>query len=547
MPYSERWARQLFRELPENPEDLLLPGGRNYGDPGFLALLFEWLGQLIYDDPQTGLKWARVVPRLARPENNSLKEQVRAHETLGDAYRAVGLHDRAEAQYEIALGLAEAEEIAWQVRADLLRGLANLRICQGRPEEALELVRDLDGLEGLAGFKVLLCRGNALAILGCSSQAVGCYGQILAKINLKSRSSAPSPEQRVHEAAAGNLGYVVKEGAGPQACWTALGHVAKAKKLSRHRPSVALYQLQWIEGLIWDKLRTYGTPTGFSLAREAEQALQRALRGFLHLRVPWEIALVSLDLARLYRDLGRWDELLELSLETLQRFRVLSGDTRAVVALGLVVDAVRAKANVMAVIVAAGDTLRQRHQGARRQAPKRVRVEAPTAPPPVGRSNLSMVRKRRKLLEAAHEEIERGFKLRAILKRAGVNRATFYHHFGDHEGCAVAVVDEHMHSRVMDWLRRVDATDPLRTLTPLLEEAPLLAALPNGLAADRLEKLRRDWRRGLAEKLAAGQEEGKVRAGVDPEETAAYLIAGLRTRDPVCLRGILRYLEMLKP
>ena len=546
MPYSARWVKQLFRELPEDPEDLLRPGGSNYSDPGFLRLFFDWLDQLVYEDPQAALEWARVAPRLTRPETSSCEDRIRAYKVLGATCRALGRHAESDAHYRTAFKLAESEEIAWKVRADLLRRLANLRVAQGRPKEALELVRVLHGLEGLARFKVLLCRGNALLTLERFSEALACYGQILAEIKLTSKSPV-SPERLVHEAAAINVGYVVKEGTGPEACWTALGYVAKAKKLTRHRPSLPLYQLQWIEGLIWDKLRSYGTPTGFSLAREAEQALQRALRGFLHLRVPWEIALVSLDLARLYRDLGRWDELLELSLETLQRFRVLSGDTRAVVALGLVVDAVRAQANVMAVIVAAGDTLRQRHQGARRQAPKRVRVEAPTAPPPVGRSNLSMVRKRRKLLEAAHEEIERGFRLRAILKRAGVNRATFYHHFGDHEGCAVAVVDEHMHSRVMDWLRRVDATDPLRTLTPLLEEAPLLAALPNGLAADRLEKLGRDWRRGLAEKLAAGQEEGKVRAGVDPEETAAYLIAGLRARDPVCLRGIRRYLEMLKP
>ncbi len=71
-------------------------------------------------------------------------------------------------------------------------------------------------------------------------------------------------------------------------------------------------------------------------------------------------------------------------------------------------------------------------------------------------------------------------------------------------------------------------------------------ALPNGLATDRLEKLSGLWRQGLAEKLASGQREDTVRADIDPGETAAYLIAGIRTQDPLCIRGTLRYLEMLK-
>ncbi len=402
---------------------------------------------------------------------------------------------------------------------------------------------ELEGLDGLERLRTLLCRGYALERLQRHSEAAGYFGQVLKKINLKTKASPA--EKRLHRAAVLNLANAVKE-LGPASCWTALGHIAKAKKLTPHRPSLPLYQLQWIEGLIWGKLRSCGTPTGFPLTHEAEQALKRALRGFLHLRAPWEIALVGLDLAQLYRDLGRWGELLELALETLQRFRILSGDTQAVAALGLIVDAARAQVNVEAVIVAARETVQKRQQGSRQQPPSRVSVRTTAAPPPAGRSNLNLVKTRAKLLEAAHAEIENGFKLRAILKRAGVNRATFYHHFGDREGCAVAVVDELMHTTVVDWLKRVDSADPLGSLASLVEDTPALVRLPDSLAADRLEKLSALWRRGLAEKLAQGQQEGAVRADVDPGETAAYLIAGLRTRDPLCIRGTLRYLEILR-
>ncbi len=556
MPHCERWAEKLLRDLPNDPEDLLVPGQpgrtRNYADPGFLKRFYEWLGQRIYDDPQAALPWARVAPKLALlvpegrdPETHQAHREdvVMGHALLGGAYRAVSRHDDAEEQYRIALGIVELNPISSEFRVDLLRRLAYLRIFQGRPEEAMDLL-ELDGLEGLERLRTLLCRGHALAKMRLFSEAMGHLGEVLEGID---PSESPSAE-RTRDSAACIMAHVIQEGdPGPKTCWIVLGYIAKAKKLTPHRPSLPLYQLQWIEGLTWAKLWRYETPTGFSLVLEAEQALKRALGGFLHLRVPWHIALVSLDLAQLYRDLARWDELLKLALETLQRFQILSGDTQAVAALGLIIDAVRAKGDVETVIAAARETLRRRQQGGRQQPPSRVSVEPMASPPPAGRSNLALVETRAKLLEAAHAEIQNGFRLSAIIERAGVNRDTFYKQFGNREGCAAAVVDEHMHSRVMDWLKSIDVADPLGSIAALAGGAPRLEALPNAMAADQLEKLLTVWRRGLAEKLSQGQQEGTVRADVDPEETAAYLIAGLRTRDLLCLHGALRYLEMLKP
>ena len=558
MAHSDRWTEKLLQELPPNPEELLIPGGpgktRNYADPAFLKRYYDWLDQLIFEDPQAGLPWAEVAPRLAlmaagNKDPKTLQEcreyVVMAYALAGGAYRAVSRHDDAEKQYRIAFGIIESETISQEVRVNLRRRFAYLRICQGRPGEAMDLL-ELEGLEGLERIRTLLCRGYALDKLKRFSEAAGYFCQVLERINLKSKPRPSAAIKRLHRSAVLNLANAVKE-LGPSSCWKALGHVARAKKLTPHRPSLPLCQLHWVEGLIWGKLWSHDTPTGFPLTNEAERALKRALHGFLYLRLPWEIVLVSLDLAQLYRALGRWDELLEISLETLQRFRVLSGDTRAVAALSLIVDAARAKENAEAVIVAARETVQKRQQGARQTAPSRVSIEPMASPPPAGRSNLAFVETRAKLLEAAHAEIKNGFKLSAIIERAGVNRATFYKQFGHLGGCAAAVVDEHMHSRVMDWLKRVDAADPLGSIAALAGGAPRLEAPPDAMVADRIEKLATRWRRGLAEKLRQGQQEGTVRADIDPEETAAYLIAGLRTRDLLCLRGTLRYLEMLKP
>ncbi len=82
---------------------------------------------------------------------------------------------------------------------------------------------------------------------------------------------------------------------------------------------------------------------GSAFVERGEQRLKKALAGFLKFQVPYEIALVSLDLSALYRFQKRWAELEELASDTHRRFRELREDSEAVAALKLWLDAVRSR------------------------------------------------------------------------------------------------------------------------------------------------------------------------------------------------------------
>ena len=94
------------------------------------------------------------------------------------------------------------------------------------------------------------------------------------------------------------------------------------------------YRLLWLEGICWAAI-------GYD--RRAEQTYGSAKRGFERLKLPWEIALCALDLGEILRRLGKWDELVELAIETYSRFEILSGNAQALIALGQWQSAIQAR------------------------------------------------------------------------------------------------------------------------------------------------------------------------------------------------------------
>ena len=82
----------------------------------------------------------------------------------------------------------------------------------------------------------------------------------------------------------------------------------------------------------------------------------------MRLEVPWELALVSLDLAALYRRRGKWDPLEDLAKSTFDHFRELAADYESIAALSLWVNAVEARKGVEAAIEAARRVLEDRQR-----------------------------------------------------------------------------------------------------------------------------------------------------------------------------------------
>ncbi len=598
MAHSIDWARQLLEELPDDPQELLPSPGRrrNYADPTFLGLFFDWLDELIYQDPQTGLSWARVAPSLARaaPKEKRRADRrvwhenlIKAHAILGGAYRAASQHAAAEEQYQTAKRMAEAEPTSKDVRAFLNQRLAVLRACQGQSQDALRLLAE--ALEvypepGLERSDTLVRYSFVLNGLERFSESVECLGEAFRGL----RPEASDAAARTHQCAVQNLAVAMTRWheAPP---WRALDYVRDAKRLLKgKRRSIPRYRLQWVEGLVWRRLKETGARPGYSLTDRAERAFRRARAGFIELRAPWEIALVGLDLAALYRSLERWDDLFAIALDTLQRFRALSGNTQAVAALSLCVDAARARSGVAAAVDAAQKIVAARAARApsparTTKAPRSSRARRSTRPLATPTRRRGATKTRDALLKAAFEEIHRsGFgsprNVQRILDAVGVTKGAIKHHFGSPQRLGDAVVDEIARDRVLaDWVRPVEgAEDPIDAISAALSSAIEDTALGplNNLARHlddegsgegaetpgaRVAELYGLWRRGLADSLTRGQRHGTVRDDVAPEAVAACLIAlfegsiGLArgSQDPhlleICEREILRYLDALRP
>ncbi len=336
MPHSDAWARQLLQKLPDDPEDLLRR--KSFWDQTFLGLYFEHLDEQIFHDPTAALKWANVAPGLARlvPKGDGPEAQrehgerlVKAHAILGGALRATSQFEAAEAEYEAGRRIADATELSPAALMDFDHRLAMLRSAQGRFDEALEIVDDaIEFYRKRAHPKlgeVLAKRAYVLVEAGRFGESIAYSGEALALEPTDSHAATA----RVRYAAVHNLAWAISQ-TSAKGSELALDYIAEAKRLLRgQRRSIHRHRLQWVQGLAWIKLGGHA---------RAEQAFKVARRGFVRLRAPFEIALVSLDLAGLYRFFGQWADLEAVAADTFRRFRELSGDSQAVAALSLWLD-----------------------------------------------------------------------------------------------------------------------------------------------------------------------------------------------------------------
>ena len=343
MAHNEDYAKRLLRELPDDPA-VLLKRWKTYADPTFLGLFIPHLDGLIFDDPQSVLKWAKIMPDLAllveeetgpdgrRKHRNRL---VKAWSLSGGAQLSCGQYQGADQAFSQALKIIDSEAIAPLLHSQVAVSCAYLRACQRRFDEALELAISSVSLvpenEKEAMVLAIICRGYALASLRRFAEAIRDFGDALNIIDPKQSPAA----ERMHLAAVSNMAYVVSSSLHYFDQFTAREYVLKARELVKGgRRFVPRYRLLWLEGLICMRLENY---------KRARKAFQIALEGFEALNLPFEIALVALDLGQLHAFLGEWDKLEPLARATFKRFRVLAADTGTIAALSQWTDAVKAR------------------------------------------------------------------------------------------------------------------------------------------------------------------------------------------------------------
>lgn len=189
-------------------------------------------------------------------------------------------------------------------------------------------------------------------------------------------------------------------------------------------------------------------------------------------------------------------------------------------------------------------------------------------------------RTRERLLQAAFKEVHKsGFQntdVDTILGAAGVTKGALYHHFENKEALGYAIVDEVITGISLEkWVRPLkDSLDPVTTMTEIIESTPvdpdsLLRGCPlNNLAQEmspldegfrkRLARVFDNFRGSVASALREGQKRGCVKRGIDPDETALFVVAmyegymsiSKNAQDPRVLelgkRSMARYLETLR-
>ncbi|HKK13372.1 MAG TPA: TetR/AcrR family transcriptional regulator [Gammaproteobacteria bacterium] len=188
---------------------------------------------------------------------------------------------------------------------------------------------------------------------------------------------------------------------------------------------------------------------------------------------------------------------------------------------------------------------------------------------------------RRRILEAAFEQIHhrgyQGMRLDEVLAVTGLTKGALYHHFPNKRALGYAVVDTLVREMVETlWVRPLaDAEAPLDALIRQVRDLPGLAGervvtlgCPlNNLAQEmspldegfrrRLDETFTLWHRAVAQALTRARDAGQMRADVDPEQAATFIVAALEgcigmaknaqslERLAQCGAGLVGYLQSL--
>ena len=189
---------------------------------------------------------------------------------------------------------------------------------------------------------------------------------------------------------------------------------------------------------------------------------------------------------------------------------------------------------------------------------------------------------RDRLLQVAFREMHskgfQGLRVDDVLKRAGLTKGAFYHYFSSKRELGLAVVEEVIATMMKQlWLEPLAAAeDPLAVISsaltrktdifgpdfltlgcPLNNLAQEMSPVDEGFR-ERLEHIFSDWKSLIAGSLQRAQKNGTVRADIDADEAAVFIVAALEgcislaktARDPQALaageRQLNRYLDTLR-
>ncbi len=348
--FAARWSRILQHERAEAPallrellgrtgrqREMLLRNGLRFRTWGLIELLADRSLEVCIEDPWGGEELGRLALRIAdltdalRYGDDQLEDlRARAWSHIGNALRIRSDLQGAEAAFQrgwkhLELGTGDLFELA--VFLDLQ---ASLRRSQRRFPEALRLLKRAVHLFTRLGDshragRSLVNLSMALSYSGRAEESVPVLHRALELIE-------PRQEPRLLLSARHNLVLVL----------TDLGHFLEAQRA--YREALPLYRAF---PDAWTQNRRKGVKgriaRGLGQTAEAEALFLAARDGFLAEGIPYDTALVSLELALLYAEQGRTAELKRLAAEMVPVFASRQIHREALAALAFFQRAVEAE------------------------------------------------------------------------------------------------------------------------------------------------------------------------------------------------------------
>jgi hypothetical protein len=258
------------------------------------------------------LGWAELALDVARRVDTPCADELRARAwaEVGNARRIAGDLAGAggafaEAEKLVFYGCADPELRAdlWSLEASLAHHRRDFAACEALLARAVAAYHRCGSRAGKA--RALVKLGQVRVTAGDPRAAWPAFARALAELG---GTAEPALTRRALQ----NLVVMVAEGGDPG---VAAGLLVRIRPLFGHEaPTLERLRLDWLEGRIALQAGAAGA---------AAAHLEAARRGFLDEAQPYEVALVSLELAAAYAALGRPEELAALVRESTALFSSL--------------------------------------------------------------------------------------------------------------------------------------------------------------------------------------------------------------------------------
>jgi tetratricopeptide (TPR) repeat protein len=295
---------------------------------------------------------AVALARLALQVAETLPERLQAYAWafVGNALRVAGDLRGADDAFRKAAKLRERARPSPAVTALIEPSLeleleACLRRDQRRLPEALETLERALGLagSGAAVARILALRGTVLEETGDLELAIAALRRALPLTSV-------AEDPRLHLVVRYNMAkYLALAGEHEEAA----ARLPEARELcQRLGHELDLLRLSWLEGQL---LASQGRRA------EAAALLDRVRQGFVDRNIPYDAALAALDLAVVYLEEGRMEEVGELAREMAPIFRAVNVEREELASVRLFLEAAERQAATVEVARRAAEALRRLH------------------------------------------------------------------------------------------------------------------------------------------------------------------------------------------